>query len=429
MSENDRGIERRTFLGVAAMGGSLAGYSVLHGIGSGAAPKQRTEEASVKHLAFSVVEYRERVAKVQKAMTNRGLEGLLVHNMASVCYLTGVESIAAHKYWLCLVPASGTPVLLAQDFESHNAQLSSWLDQAETYALNADPIDATRRLLQSRKLNDKTLGVEMGVLSSLSAEDYLRLREAVPKARLINATNLVPAVAAVKSPAEIGYLREAARISSAAMRAAIDAVREGVTDNDIAAVAAERMFRAGSEYLCYQPIVTVGRRSGVPHSTFHRVSIRRGDPVFMEFGACIHRYSSPIMRTAIVGPPTEKMERMFAMCLRSVNSSIEHLKPGATAGDVAALSEKAIGPLPKQWVWHGIYAYSIGLGFPPEWGDCDDIEVSRGGKAELKPGMVFHCSTSIRDPLQIGMTCSETVLITDKGCEVLTNLPRELFRR
>lgn len=60
---------------------------------------------------------------------------------------------------------------------------------------------------------------------------------------------------------------------------------------------------------------------------------------------------------------------------------------------------------------------------------CEAIEVSRGSTTVLQPGMVFHCSTSIRDPLQAGATCSETVLITDKGCEVLTSLPRELFRR
>lgn len=381
----------------------------------------------MRRLAFPVAEYQARVRKVQKAMAARKLDGLLVHNMAGICYLTGLESIAVHKYWLCLVPISGDPVLLVQDFESHNVRLSSWLEKVETYAIGADHVDATRRLL--RKLTGATVGVEMGALSSLSAEDYLRLREALPKARLVNATSLVPAVAAIKSPAEIAHHRTAARISSAAMQAAIAAVREGATDNDIAAVAAERMLRAGSEYFCYQPIVTVGRRSGVPHSTFRRVTIRRGDPVFMEFGACIHRYSSPLMRTAVVGPPTDQMNRMFGMCLRSVNTSIEQLRPGVTAGDVAARAAKALGSLPRGWVWHGIHAYSIGLGFPPEWGDCDDIEVSRGGKAELRPGMVFHCSTSIRDPLQLGMTCSETVLITEKGCEVLTSVPRELFRR
>src|SRR5215831_1866969 len=247
MHGSERGIGRRAFLGAAPMSGQMAGPAAVRGSDTGAGPERRAKEATVRRLAFSVAEYRERVGKVQKEMSRRGLAGLLAHTLASVCYLTGVESIAPHKYWLCLVPASGDPALLAQDFESHNARLSSWLEQTETYALDGDPIDATRRLLQSRKLDRKTLGVEMGVLSSLSAQDYLRLREAVPRARLVDATNLVPAVAAIKSPAEIAYLREAARISSTAMQAALDAVREGITDNTLAAVAAERLFREGSE--------------------------------------------------------------------------------------------------------------------------------------------------------------------------------------
>ena len=46
---------------------------------------------------------------------------VLAYNMASICYLTGLESIAVHKYWLCLVPAAGDPVLLTQDFEKRRS--------------------------------------------------------------------------------------------------------------------------------------------------------------------------------------------------------------------------------------------------------------------------------------------------------------------
>ena len=111
----------------------------------------------------------------------------------------------------------------------------------------------------------------------------MRLREELPRIRLTDASSFVGRVAAIKSPAEIAYLREAARLSSAGMKAAVDAVAEGWTDNDVAAAAAERMIREGSEYFCYPPIVTVGFLSGVPHSTFRRVPLRRGDPAFMEF--------------------------------------------------------------------------------------------------------------------------------------------------
>lgn len=380
-----------------------------------------------KSLAFSVPEYRSRVQKVQTLISKQGWDGLLLHNLASICYLTGFESLSVHKFWACLVLPEGNPILLVQDFESVNAQWGCWVERIETFGVMADPIVALKELLHELRLDRKKLGIELGILASLSAQGYVRLQESLPRVRFEDGTRVVPRVMAIKSPAEIKYLREAARITTLGMSAAIKAVSEGKTDNDVAAAASETLIREGSEYQCYQPIVTVGKRSGIPHSTFQRIAIRRGDPVFMEFGACVRRYSAPMMRTAVIGEPSAKMKRMFEMCKRSVDASVETLGPGVTGGEVAAAAAKAIGPFPEGWVWHGIHAYSVGLGFPPEWADCLDVEASRGSRAILEPGMSFHCSTSIRDPGKLGTTCSETVLITEKGCEVLTNLPRQLF--
>ena len=383
----------------------------------------------MKQLAFSVQEYQQRLANVQKHLASRRLDALLACNLSSVCYLSGLESIGTLKYWLCLVPAEGEPVLLAQDFESHNASVFSWVDRVLTYAVGADPIDATLNLLKAEGLTKATLGVELGSQSSLSTQDYLRLRVAVPEADLIDATDLVAAVAAIKSPAEIACLRQAARISSCAMEAAIEAVGPGRRDNDIAAAAAERLYREGSEYTCYPPIVTVGRRSGIPHTASKGIPIRPSDAVFMELGACVKRYSSPLMRTAVIGEPPAKMQRMFQMCLASVNAAIASLKPGAVAGQVADTARQAMGPMPRGWVWHGCYAYSVGLGFPPEWCDCGSISVVEASEAILAPGMAFHLTTSIREPGTMGTTCSETVVIGEQDCCVLTDLPRKLFVR
>lgn len=380
-----------------------------------------------KNLAFTVQEYRGRVAKVQKAINAFGWDGLLLHNLASICYLTGFQSLSVHKFWTCIVLPEGDPILLSQDFESYNAQWGCWLTHIETFEVFADPVAALRDLLKKMKLDRKKLGIELGTWSSLTAQGYLKLQQTVPKATFEDATDIVPRVQAVKSPTEIKYLREAGRISTLAMQAAIDAVAEGRTDNDIAAAASAKLIQEGSEYQCYQPIVTVGLRSGIPHTSFHRIPIRAGDPVFMEFGACINRYSAPMMRTAVIGEPSPKMRRMFEMCRRSVDASIAALGPGVTGGEVAAAAGKAIGKLPAGWVWHGYHAYSVGLGFPPEWADSLEVGASPGSKAILEPGMSFHCSTSIRDPGKLGTTCSETVLITENGCDVLTDLPRQLF--
>jgi len=378
-----------------------------------------------RELAFDVGEYRRRLAGVQCEMARRDLDLMLVTTLANVCYLTGIESIAPHKFWLVAVPGEGDPLLLSASFESHNARLSSWLENPFTY--DGDPIDATAELIKSLDLERARIGSEFNALSSLSIQEYLKLKDALPHAEIVDATDCVTSVMAIKSEPEIAYLREAAAITSVAMRAAVEAVRDGATDNDVAAVAAEALFSNGSEFTSYPLVVTTGARSGIPHSTFKRNPIKPGDPVFIEIGACVHRYSAPMMRAAVLRQPSARVTEMAQACVESVNALLANIRAGAVAGDVAAKSEHCLAGLPGDLVWHGYYGYSVGLGFPPTWADKRDLIIRAGSDQILKAGMVFHCSTSLRDVGRCGATCSETVLVTDDGCEILTSFPRELI--
>ena len=65
-----------------------------------------------RQLAFPVSEYKRRVAAVQANMAERKLDLMLATTMASVCYLTGLESVSPHKLWLVGVPQKGNPVLV-----------------------------------------------------------------------------------------------------------------------------------------------------------------------------------------------------------------------------------------------------------------------------------------------------------------------------
>jgi Xaa-Pro dipeptidase len=110
-------------------------------------------------------------------------------------------------------------------------------------------------------------------------------------------------------------------------------------------------------------------------------------------------------------------------CLRSVEAMIEHIKPGRLASEVAAQAQTALGPIGQEFLWHGYYGYSVGIGFPPDWADVD-FSIRMDNHQPLRPGMVFHCNTSLREIGRIGVALSETILVTDQGCEVLTTLSR-----
>jgi len=132
------------------------------------------------------------------------------------------------------------------------------------------------------------------------------------------------------------------------------------------------------------------------------------------------------MRTISIGKPDSTVETLFAAAKRSVENTISNMRPGMDGSDIADSSRASIRKEADKWLWHGYYAYSIGLGFPPSWED-GPAAVHQGEHLILEPGMVFHTSTTFRDIARYGVTVSETVLITNNGCEVLTDVPRVLF--
>ena len=340
--------------------------------------------------SFPADEYTQRCDKVQAEMAARDLDALLCYSFPNICYLTGIESVLWYKYFLAIVPGAGSPILMAQDFEMPNALIRSWVEDRVTYGLDEDPVAATVRLLEERGLAGKRLGIETYPWA-MPVPTYLQLREALPHAKLIEANDLVATVKVIKSPAEIECIRQAASLTSRGMRAAIAAFEEGRTDNDVAAAGYETMIAGGSETMCLDPIVTVGEWSGVPHSTHCRRVIHRGDPGLLEMGACIHRYTAASMRTAVAGPPSDDIRRAADACITSLNTCIEHMKPGEPAGEIALGADRSWAEISTRLIWHGIYGYSLGLGFPPDWNDCPTL-IQRG--SPVSPASRAWCSTS-----------------------------------
>lgn len=388
-----------------------------------------------RYPAFTTDEYRLRVARVQQLMAGQGLDALICLDFPNICYLTGMVTIAPYGEFMLMVPAQGEPLLLGSTFEMYNAAINCWMadENRITYGVGASiedrfnhPFHSGKQLLIERGLADKRLGIEARS-RSMRADAYAWLQGALPDATWIDMTGAIEGVRTIKSPAEIAYVRQAAGLSSAGMRAALDTAAAGATDNDLAAAAYQAIIAGGGEFMTIDPIVTVGRRAGVPHSTHQRVRIEPGDAIFMEVGACYQRYTAPLMRGAAIGPASDVLRRMADACIESVKTTIAGIRPGRSGHDIAVEAARPLVEFVKAgFVWHGTHAYSVGLGFPPRWDDCPGVEIYLGNQTILQAGMVFHATTSLRDPFQCGTCFSETVVVTETGCEVLTDLPREL---
>jgi len=378
-------------------------------------------------LAFSVTEYRRRLRRVEDVIATRPLDAVLLTTLGNICYLTGFQTIASYSFTLyaTLVEPGHVPTLVSSDFESHNALLDSWVDDIRTYPVMGDPVESLVALIRERGLQQSRVGIETGY-GAITAAQLDRLKDALPDVRWVDASGIVESCRAVKSPAELDVMRKAAAISSAGMRAAIASAVEGATDNDVAAAAAETVIRSGGEHFSIVPIVTSGRRTGIPHTSFRRNSLALHDPVFIEVCASYERYAAPMLRTVSIGEPSPAVQRAFDACLASVESIIREVRAGLPARVVALSADEAMRQIEPSLVWHGYFGGSTGLSFAPTYSDGGAAEISIRSTTVLEAGMTFHASTSLRKIGEFGVTVGETIAVTESGCEVLTDAPRQL---
>ena len=379
-----------------------------------------------REWSFPEAEYRGRLERVRGAMDRAGLDVLLVHSVVDNCYLCGYQSLWPEAYVCLVVPRHGEPFMQVGEIEGALAVLQGYVTDIVTFSwVGSDVAPAQLAgLLAERGFGKSRIGVqmgsiEMGLRGPLDARAYLKLTELLPEACFADATRLMFDLRVVKSPAEIEHLRRAGAITATGMRAAIEAAEPGSSENRLSALAAREMMEAGSEFFSIDPITSAGHRSGWFHTTFKRKTLRRGDHVLLEFGGCWHRYTAPMMRTVILGAPGKDAERVMEANRRTLDMLYAHIRAGRTAHEVAVDVKKGMEAVDDEIFRSGHFGYSIGLGFPPTWTD-GPMYIAEGNHRVLEAGMTFHTPHSFRIPARFVIGASESIAVTESGCEILT---------
>jgi Xaa-Pro dipeptidase len=378
-------------------------------------------------LPFEVSEFQHRLARLRERMEQRGLDGLLVTTPENIYYLSGFKTTGFYTYQALLVPLREEPMMIPRGIEATLVGYITWFDRAFPFADTDDPVEVTARAVAECGLAEGRLGVETESIL-LTVARHRRLAEYLPQATLVDADNLVEDLRIVKSAQEIAYARQAAVAASAGVQAGFAEAAVGKTENDVAAAAIGATYRAGSEYTGSPGYVVAGKRTGLGHATWERHAIERGDPLYLEIGGNIHRYGAAQIRTASVGPASDALRRMSEASIAGLEAAIAAIRPGVTSGQVDAACRGAVERLGQGHLFHHRTGYSIGLGFPPGWSEGHILDLKPNDPRELQANMVFHIVPVLLDPEVCGTGFSETVLVTEDGCEVLTSGPRELIQ-
>lgn len=238
---------------------------------------------------------------------------------------------------------------------------------------------------------------------------------------------IVEAGRLIKSGYEIALMRRVAETSVQGMQAGIDAVKAGVTENDIAAEMLYCMTKAGSEWPAIVPFVASGYRGAIGHATWAGRTIEPDDIVMLEISGCLSRYHAPIMRTGFVGQPNQKVRDAEKVVLEAFEAIRAAIKPGVPAGDVDKIGREIIAKSNFGGAQASRTAYSVGISLPPDWGEGYILSIQPYEERLLQENMTFHLLPWIQVPGKGGISISETIRVTADGCELMTNFQRGIF--
>ncbi len=376
---------------------------------------------------FAIDEYRQRRAKVRAAMQERGLDTLILHSAPNIYYLCGHHSLNLWDYQCLVMSGEKDPFMVLWQFERGRFEASAVATRLELYESHTDPVEETLKALRKHALLSGTIGIE-GQSRYLTPQLHARLQEALSPTRVVNGSTLVDLVRNVKSPAEIDLLRKAARITDKAMRAGFATIGEGVSDSAVAAEVAATLIRNDSLGFAVHPIVSAGYRAGMPHNSNSGRKIERGETVFIECSPTVHWYNAPLMRTAVLGEPSQQIERFAQLARETVEAMLEKIRPGALASEIAETAKDKIAHIRDRILFHEVYGYPVGIGFPPTWGEESGFALITANHRPLAEGMAFHIPMTLRLNGELGVGLSHTVVVTSDGNEVLSELPLELHR-
>lgn len=374
---------------------------------------------------FPDEEFRRRLKSVRERMAALELDGLLVTVPENIFYLTGLSHQGYFALHLLIVPLTGEMQLIARAMERVTVNHQVTLARFQGYGDADDPVDTTYRTLERAGLGSSRLGLELRS-NGLTPQRADELKSRLPRARWEDVSGLIDEVRLVQSPLELAYTRKAATVTAAMLSASVEAAGPGANEREIAAEAYKAMVLTGGEYPGFHPLIRSTSRLGEEHTTWQDHRLAEGDSLFLEMAGCAGRYHAPAGRLVFIGDAPAGTQEVAEICLQAFDDVVQSIVPGVEARHVYRAWQSRLDRAGLEDYRRHHCGYLVGIGFPPSWtGGNTVIGLRHDSRRNLLPGMVFHLMSWLMGTGRGDYFVSDTALLTETGCELLTTFPRE----
>jgi Xaa-Pro aminopeptidase len=389
------------------------------------------------------IDFPQRIRDIQAAMGEQGIDVYLGSRLRTLSW-----TLDAFCPWrsFVVIPPQGLPTAITFVIDGARVADESWLDEDHVWGYGPmggqDQVSLLSDLITPHLKGGKgVVGIESGMATylpegNLTLYEFQSLKAALPDARLVNAHGIVDRLSLIKDEGTINRFREASRIvdlGHVAVREAIaDGGYEGMTETEIAGLAAHAMRQAGSEWewsFTGGNEIASGYRTGLAAGACtpaSRRALRPGEPLMVDLHAMFKLGLGDHAHNYLLGPATPRQRWHAQNFVDLVELCLKTYRPGITPSSLADemldfAEEHDFADYMVPGFEHGIGLmgdeWRIGLndGPFPYWTNPDHA---------YQPGEMLICAMQYACPEEeIGFRYENPILITEDGCEVMSKFP------
>jgi Xaa-Pro aminopeptidase len=357
-----------------------------------------------------------RLRRLRTVFDRNHLDALLVTYLPNIRYLCGFTGTSG-----ALVISEARSAFFTDG--RYTEQARAEVQGARVVIAAKPPLAAASEWLMANasQLGRKTprrLGIES---EHLTVAGRTQLASFLRAFRLRETRGLVEQARMVKDADEIARLGAAVVLGASLFDRALEVIRPGVKESEVAAEMEYAARRTGAEEMSFPTIVAAGKRSALPHGRASRAAIPSRGFVVCDFGVILAGYCSDRTRTVHLGRPTGKARRMYEAVREAQESAIATVRAGVSVGEVDRAARSVLKT--KGLATH--FTHSTGHGVGLEIHEAPRIAA---GQIEiLRQGMVITIEPGVYIAGSGGVRIEDMVVVTECGCEVLAPTSRELI--
>jgi Xaa-Pro aminopeptidase len=355
-----------------------------------------------------------RQKKLREHLATTRFDGLLISHLPNIRYLCGFTGSAG----LLLVEEAGSVFFTDVRYDT---QAHEEVKGAKVVIARGAGLASLGEFLGARRKRARgwTIGIEA---EHFTIAEKNRLAESLPTGvRLKDAPAIVERFRMVKDADELDRIRDAVALGAKLFDRALEVLRPGVKETEVAAEMELAARRGGAEAMSFPTIIASGARSALPHGRASDQPIARGGFVVCDFGVILSGYCSDQTRTVWVGAVPKDPRQAYEAVKEAQQAAIEAVRPGIAVGEVDAAARKVL-----QKAGLGRYfTHSTGHGVGLEIHESPRVGDGQG--EVLRPGMVITIEPGVYFPGRWGIRIEDMVVVTAGGREVMTPTSKDFL--